>query len=154
MVKPRFVHLINATLVRPNPDRDKITFAGTSLLETNKGLEVIDQASPDQRPRRELNSFITASMGFISAIYHALLAYLHKKNGPACTNHQNGRRTDRQGLKTAGHAHYNSGVLPAIRFSKWRTTNEHNEDCCLDLSHDGRHRNGVMILMKRSTQRP
>ena len=94
MVKPCFVHLVNATLVRTNPDRDKITFAGTSLLGTNKGLEVIDQASPDQRLRRELNSFITASMGFISAIYHTLLAHLHKKKGPACTNHQNGRRTD------------------------------------------------------------
>ena len=43
-----------------------------------------------------LNSFSNyySSLQSISAIYHTLLAHLHKKNGPACTNHQNGRRTD------------------------------------------------------------
>ena len=43
-----------------------------------------------------LNSFSNyySSLQSISAIYHTFLAHLHKKNGPACTNHQNGRRTD------------------------------------------------------------
>ena len=43
-----------------------------------------------------LNSFSKYyfSLQSISAIYHTLLAHLHKKNGPAWTNHQNGRRTD------------------------------------------------------------
>ena len=43
-----------------------------------------------------LNSFSNyySSLQSISAIYHTLLAHLHKKNGPACTTHQNGRRTD------------------------------------------------------------
>ena len=43
-----------------------------------------------------LNSFSNyySSLQSISAICHPLLAHLRKKNGPACTNHQNGRRTD------------------------------------------------------------
>ena len=43
-----------------------------------------------------LNSFSNyySSLQSISAIYHTLLAHLHKKNGPACTNHQIGRRND------------------------------------------------------------
>ena len=41
MVKPCFIHLVNASLVRLNPDRDKITFAGASPFETNKGVEAL-----------------------------------------------------------------------------------------------------------------
>ena len=35
------IHLVNITPVWPNPDRDKITFAGANLLETNKGVETL-----------------------------------------------------------------------------------------------------------------
>ena len=68
MVKPSFVHLVNATLVQLNPDRDIITFAGSSPLETNKGLETVSlskelcvsdiQEAKSIRIRWKMNSII------------------------------------------------------------------------------------------------
>ena len=70
----------------------------------------------------------------ISAIYHSLLAHLHKKNGPACTNHQNGRRTDSEECSKGR----------AIQNSTWkRGTHAHK-------THTSRARQNVCKRVKKS----
>ena len=77
-----------------------------------------------------LNSFSNyySSLQFISAIYHTLLAHLHKTNGPACTNHQNGGRTDSEEC-SKGRAIQNSTWKRGTRARKTHTSRARQNAC-------------------------